>query len=275
MRTPPRLARFTLAALLLTTPAWTWLRGARGDEEEKKDDEFKDLPHEEKKAGDDANKRYFLIGPREQEKTPEKGHPLLVVLPGGTGADTFLNFVKRMHTNALGREWLVAQLVSVKWKPDQGIIWPTERVKVPKQEFGTETFIEAVIADASKAKKIDPARVYALGWSSSGPALYAHSLSKKKGVVGWYISMSVFQPDKLPSLAEAKGVPYFLDHSPEDETCPFADAEKAKASLEKAGARVKLVSYKGGHGWHDNPYKRMADGVAWLEENRPKGKAGR
>jgi predicted esterase len=276
MRTPTRLARVALVALLISTPAWTWLRGARGDEgENKEEDEFKDLPHEEKKAGDDANKRYFLIGPREKEKTPAKGHPLLVVLPGQDGSDGFMPFVKRIHKNALGKEWLVAELVAVKWKPDQKTIWPTERKKVAKQEFSTEAFIEAVIGDVSKTKKVDPARVYALGWSSSGPALYAHSLAKTKSVVGWYIAMSVFLPDDLPSLAGAKGLPYFLDHSPEDETCLFSDAEKAKESLEKAGARVKLVTYKGGHGWHDNPYKRMIGGIAWLEENRAKGKAGR
>ena len=276
MRPTTRLARLVLAALLVGTPAFGWLPGARGDGEgEQAEDEFKDLPHEERKAGDDANKRYFLIGPREKEKAPEKGHPLLVVLPGGPGDDKFMPFVKRIHMNALAKEWLVAELVSVKWKPDQVIVWPTERDKVPKQEFSTEAFIEAVVADASKAKKIDPARVYALGWSSSGPALYAHSLTKKKSVVGWYIAMSVFHPDELPSLSGAKGLPYFLDHSPEDDRCPFADAEKAKASLEKAGARVKLVTYKGGHGWHGNMWQRMTDGITWLEENRAKGKAER
>src|SRR5262245_33547825 len=133
MRVLPRLARVTLVALLVSTPAWTCLRGARGDEEgEKAEDEFKDLPHEERKAGNDANKRYFLIGPREKEKTPAKGHPLLVVLPGGPGDDTFISFVKRIHQNALAKEWLVAELVSVRWKPDQKTIWPTERKKVAK-----------------------------------------------------------------------------------------------------------------------------------------------
>src|SRR5688572_26183509 len=206
MHTPTRLARSFLAALLVSTPAWTCLPGARGEGEgEKAEDEFKGLPHEEKKAGDDAKKRYFLIGPRETEKAPAKGHPLLVVLPGGDGGDAFLPFVKRIHLNVLAKEWLVAELVSVKWKPDQQIVWPTDRNKVPKQEFTTEAYIEAVIADASKAKKVDPARVYPLGWSSSGPALYAHSLGKAKSVVGWYIAMSVFHPDDLPSLSGAKG----------------------------------------------------------------------
>jgi predicted esterase len=137
-------------------------------------------------------------------------------------------------------------------------------------EFTTEELIEAVIADAVKARKVDRARVHVLGWSSSGPALYAHSLGKKKSAVGWYVAMSVFHPNELPALSAAKGLPYFLDHSPDDKTCPFADAEAAKKALEKAGAVVNLVAYEGGHGWHDNPYARLRDGVDWLEKNRAK-----
>jgi predicted esterase len=264
-----RPPQFLVGSLLALALAWAPPRGARG-EEAAAEDEFQGLPHEERKAGDDAKKRYFLIGPRDAEKAPAKGHPLLVVLPGGPGNDAFLPFVKRIHKNVLAKEWLVAELVSVKWKPDQQIVWPTERNKVPKQEFSTEAYVEAVVADASKAKKVDPARVYALGWSSSGPALYAHSLGKAKSVVGWYVAMSVFHPDELPSLSAAKGLPYLLDHSPEDATCPFADAEKAEEALKKAGARVKLVTYRGGHGWHGDLWKRMTDGLAWLEENRAK-----
>ena len=244
---------------------------ARGEEA---DDEFKVLPHEERKAGDDAKKRWFLIGPREKAEAPKEGHPLLVVLPGGDGGDGFLPFVKRIHLNALAKEWLVAEPVSIKWKPNQQIVWPQEGLKVPGMEFTTEEFIEAVIADAAKAKKVDPARVYVLGWSSSGPALYAHSLAKKRSAVGWYIAMSVFHPKQLPALSGAKGLPYLLDHSPDDKTCPFADAQEAEKALTKAGATVKLVTYEGGHGWHGDLWTRLSEGVTWLEKNKAKPSRG-
>lgn len=234
------------------------------------DDEFAGLPHEERKAGGDAHKLYRLIGPRDQAPAPAEGHPLLLVLPGGDGGAESLPFAKRIALNALGKDWLAAQVVSVKWTPEQQIIWPTEKNAVTGQRFSTEEFIEAVVADAAKARKVDPARVYALGWSSSGPALYAHALTKKPAVQGWYVAMSVFRPERLPSLTTAKGRAFFLDHSPDDRTCPFADAEKAQAELTKVGAKVKLVSYEGGHGWHGALWQRMKDGVAYLEEHRPR-----
>jgi predicted esterase len=263
---PHLSVRFLLPLLSL---AW-WLPPSPARGEDAPEDEFKDLPHEERKAGDDAKKRWFLIGPREKAEAPKEGFPLLVVLPGGDGGDGFLPFVKRIHLNALPKEWLVAQPVALKWKPAQQVVWPHDGLKVPGMEFTTEEFIEAVVTDAAKAKKVDPARVYALGWSSSGPALYAHSLSKKRSVVGWYIAMSVFHPKELPALTAAKGLPYRLDHSPEDKTCPFTDAQEAEKALKKAGAVVSLVTYAGGHGWHGDLYSRITEGVDWLEKSKAK-----
>jgi len=233
------------------------------------EDEFAGLPHEERKVGDDAKKVYRLIGPKDAEAAPAAGRPLLVVLPGGDGGADFLPFVKRIHLNVVAKEWLVAQVVSVKWRDDQRIVWPSKGSPVPGMKFTTEELIEEVIADASKAQKVDPKRVYALGWSSSGPALYAHALTKKPSVAGWYIAMSVFHPQDLPPLTLAKGRAFFLDHSPDDRTCPFADAEKAEKALKEAKAHVKLVTYEGGHGWKGAMWKRMKDGLAFLAENAP------
>jgi hypothetical protein len=220
--------------------------------------------------------RYFLIGAEKERgkaaPSPKPGHGLLVVLPGGDGGEGFLPFVKRIHANTLGQGWLTAQPVAVKWKPDQEVIWPTEKLGVPGMKFTTEAFVEAVIADVKKRHRVDPARIHLLAWSSSGPAAYSLSLSKKKSVAGFYIAMSVFKPDTLPPLDGAKGNAYFLDHSPDDRVCPFRMAEDARSRLEKAGARAKLVTYEGGHGWHGDFYGRLREGWKWLEENRPKAK---
>lgn len=264
MRRRRALRATSMLLLALSAPA-----GLRADEPAA-DDEFAGLPHEERKAGNDAHKLYRLIGPHDATPAPADGHPLLLVLPGGDGGPDFLPFVKRIALHALGKEWLVAQLVAVKWTPQQSIIWPTGKSPVTGQKWSTEEFIEAVIADAAKARRVDAARIYALGWSSSGPALYAHALGKKVGVAGWYVAQSVFRPESLPSLGAAKGRAFFLDHSPEDRTCPFADAQQGEEQLTKAGAVVKLVRYEGGHGWHGNLWQRMREGVAFLEENRPR-----
>src|SRR6516164_6456717 len=59
-----------------------------------------DVPSQELRAGEDADKRYLLVGPKTGLATPAKGHPLLIVLPGGDGSAEFLPFVKRIFKNA-------------------------------------------------------------------------------------------------------------------------------------------------------------------------------
>jgi predicted esterase len=71
-------------------------------------------------------------------------------------------------------------------------------------------------------------------------------------------------------LKNAKGRTFFLDHSPDDTTCRFDNAEKAQARLNKEGAAVELVTYKGGHGWNDDPFTRLKKGFAWMEKNHAK-----
>jgi predicted esterase len=64
-----------------------------------------------------------------------------------------------------------------------------------------------------------------------------------------------------------KGHGYFLFHSPDDQVCPFAMAERAARDLKKHGAKVKLTTYKGKHGWQAGLYESMRQGIEWLEEN--------
>lgn len=227
-----------------------------------------DLPSQDLKAGE--QQRYFLIGPRKDSTAPKAGHALLVVLPGGDGGESFLPFVKGIYKNTLDAGWIVAQPVSVKWSPNQQVIWPTQKVKAAGMKFDTEAFVEAVVAAVKKRHRIDPARIFLLAWSSSGPAAYSLSLQKKKSVTGFYIAMSVFKPETLPEIGGAKGNAYFLDHSPEDKVCPFRMAEDAEKLLKTRGARVNLVSYKGGHGWQGDLYARLREGWKWLEENHAK-----
>ena len=115
-------------------------------------------------------------------------------------------------------------------------------------------------------KFYDPKSIFTLSWSSSGPAAYAIALADKTPVTGSYIAMSVFHPADLP-LARAKGRTFYIEHSPEDQVCPFAMAEEAKAALEKQGAIVELNSYGGGHGWQGNVFGRVRKGIDWLQEH--------
>lgn len=235
-------------------------------------DDVKDVPAKDLRAGGDEKKRYFLIAPKEK-KPPKDGYALLLVMPGGTGEANMHSFVRRIWMNALPEDWAIAQMVSVMWKPDQETIWPTRFSRVPGQKFTTEEFFAAVVEDVQKEQKlkIDRARIFQMGWSSGGPAEYAIALQEKHLVTGSYVAMSVFhEKDHANDLEWAKGQAFFLDHSPEDTQCRYEFATLAQEKLKKAGAAVELVTYKGGHGWYDDPYSRMKKGFAWLDENHGK-----
>ena len=208
---------------------------------------------EDRIAGDDQDKRYIFHSASNSGKTPKNGFGLLVVLPGGGGGADFRNFVENIGKNCTGPDWFTVQLVSKMWTPDQKIIWPTGANRVKKQRFTTEQFIDAVIADVARKNKIDPRKVVLLGWSSSGPALYAHALRQKSVVSRYLVAMSVFRPKYLPPIQLARGKSFFLYHSREDQVCPFADAERAKKDLVAAGARLEILEYEGGHGWRGWP----------------------
>lgn len=228
------------------------------------------VPSEEITIRGSPRMQYFLHGPKKEGAAPREGYGLLVVLAGGGGGRDFQGFVKRIYTGALGNDWIAAQPIAVKWTESQEAVWPTAKVRVPKMEFTTEAFVERVVADVGRRHKIDPRRVFLLAWSSGGPAAYAISLQKEKSPTGFYIAMSVFRTQWLPSLAEARGEAYFLDHSPDDKVCKFRLAKEAERLLGKQGAKVRLVTYDGGHGWHGDVFGRLREGFRWLEKNRAK-----
>jgi len=235
-------------------------------------DDVADVPSQKLQARKDKNKTYFLIGPRKDEKKSDGGYKLLVILPGGDGGAEFLPFVKRIYKHAVPDGYLVVQLVAPKWTPQQTIVWPHAKSKVPKMKFGTEEFVDAAVAEVSKAHKINAKHVFTMSWSSSGPAAYATSLRRKKTVTGSYVAMSVFHKKYLPPLSLAKGHAYYIEHSPDDRICPIWMADLAKKELEKAGAKVHFATYKGGHGWRGDVYGRMRKAIEWLEENTTEDK---
>ena len=79
--------------------------------------------------------------------------------------------------------------------------------------------------------------------------------------------MSVFNPRYLPPLAGGKGHAFYLLHSEQDRVCPYRMAEQAKKSLPEQGAKVRLVTYEGGHGWRGDVFGNIRTGIDWLEKN--------
>jgi predicted esterase len=264
------LSRWLLLGLFLTGLLLASPLRARDDE----DDDAK-MPSQDLRAGKDENKRYFLIGPRKDGKTPEKGFGLVVILPGGDGSADFLPFVKSIARHALPEGYLAVQPVALKWTEGQQIVWPTAKSPVADMKFSTEEFVEAVIQDVGAKHKLDPRHIFTLSWSSSGPAAYAISLREKNPVTGSLIAMSVFKPNLLPSLKAAKGHAYYLYHSEEDRVCPFRFAAQARDDMKEHGAKVELRTYEGGHGWHGPVHVELRKGITWLEKNHAQpGKEG-
>ena len=132
-------------------------------------------------------------------------------------------------------------------------------------KFSTEEFLYAVIKDVKKKYPVDKHRIFVLAWSSGGPVAYAATLQKETPITGAFIAMSVFKPEQLPSLQNAKGRLFYLLQSPQD-FIPFRMVEQARDQLTSAGAIVKLETYEGGHGWQGDPYKMIQKGFEWLEE---------
>ncbi len=230
-------------------------------------DDVADVPSEKHELKD-APLEYHVIGGG-GESSPAKGYKVLIVLPGGDGSAEFLPFVKRIYKHALSDEYLVIQLIAHSWRRNQQIVWPTKKNGVPGMKLSTEEFLAAAVGEVGEGVKIDKRHVYALAWSSGGPAVYAASLDQDTPLTGAFVAMSVFNPRFLPPLEAAKGRAYYLWHSPDDRICPYHMAQDAEKQLRENGADVKLETYDGGHGWRGNVFGSLRDGVSWLEEQTP------
>lgn len=153
-----------------------------------------------------------------------------------------------------------------RWRDDPNrIVWPTRGLPDALASFATEEFIEAVIKDVGRRTKIDE-RGVALGWSSSGPAVYAAAMQDRSPLRGAFVAMSVFKPDQLPLMEHARGRAFYLLHSPQD-FITMRFPEEARDKLTAAGARVELPTCEGGHGWRGDVFGNIRKGIEWLEAN--------
>jgi len=227
-----------------------------------------DIPSENLYAKGNKDMRYLLAGPVGEAKAPKKGYTLFVVLPGGDGSADFHPFLKRVLREALPANSILAEPVSKKWSEEQfnQIVWPTKTNPWPGATFTTEEFIEAVIKDVKKKRKIDPSAVYTVGWSSSGPPVYCHLMNPNRSSTGAFIAMSIFNTKIFPKVENVKGARISILHSPQD-FIPIAQAELARDTLIAAGANVEYDTYEGGHGWQGDVFGNIRRAVAHLVGN--------
>ena len=230
-------------------------------------DDVADIPADDRRAQDDPYKRYILIGGRGDQPAPPKGYKVLLVLPGGSGSPDSHPFIKRIYRHVLSDEYLLAQIVAPEWDAQQARehVWPTTTNPHKSMNFSTEQFINVVLDEIDQEHAIDKRHVFMLAWSSSGPATYAMALQPDTRVTGAFVAMSVFKPNTLPPIENVSDIAFYILHSPQD-FIPIAHAEAARDQLRAAGAKTKLTTYQGGHGWGGNIYQKLRDGIRWLEE---------
>ena len=234
------------------------------------------LAVEERKIGDDAMKRYFLIRHRADAGAEPKEVGLLLVLPGGPGSAEFLPFCANVLTKyGVPKDMVVAELVAPVWDKQEamGLVWPGRVIQSQKAKFTTEEFIDAVIDDVGAQVRIRPGQVFTLGWSSSGHVLYSSAFENPR-IRGSFIAMSRFMPMLRPLAEKARGKRFYFWHSPEDLICPYAEAEAAATLLSEKGASTIVRSYKGGHGWVPMTFyaDRIKEALEWFAASEEEAK---
>ena len=216
--------------------------------------------------GSNEMQKYFLIEHKTNAQTA-KARGLILILPGGPGSADFLPFCANVLTlYGIPDDFVAAELVAPQWTTNEDrVVWPSRTFPDPQAKFTSEQFLEAVTKDVCRLRQIDERFIFTLGWSSSGHVLYSASLSDPK-VRGSIIAMSRFLPDRMPNPGQARGKNYFLYHSPQDQICPYREAQLTEHWLKEHGANVKLVSYSGGHGWVPDTYycDRLKEAIEWL-----------
>jgi predicted esterase len=223
-----------------------------------------------RKVDNDDGKRWILHTPL-GTSPPERGWGLLVVMPGDDGSEGFAPFVHDTIQHAAGPEYVVVQMIAPPLpagaEPERAVVWPREQLKDPRVDFTMESVVNAAVDVVLTERVIDPQRVWMMGWASGGPPSYTMALEKGGMFRGAIVAMSAFPKEEYGSLEGAKRKSFYLLHSPTD-PIPISQPESAKSTLGAAGARVKLETYEGGHGWHGDVAAQIREAVRWLEEKQ-------
>src|SRR5581483_3905083 len=216
---------------------------------------------ESRRIANDPQRTYWLLRPQKASArgvppdgraVPDSAPGLLVVLAGGDGnGANAVAFWQEVAQKALKGNYLVALPVAPKWGANPPIVWVTRgsRKQVKEARFTTESFVADIVKDVAATQAVAPDRVYLHGAADSGPAAYACSLEETTPFHGFYILASAFKSAQLPSLAHAKGRRYLIQHSKEDKVSPFWMAAAAQKLLSQQGAVVRLLPYRGNHGY--------------------------
>ncbi|MCH7603782.1 MAG: hypothetical protein IIB54_13545 [Planctomycetes bacterium] len=237
----------------------------RREAEEAAEQEKQRADLEVRTVGDDDRKRWVLHPPL-GDSPPERGRGLLVVLPGGDGSIDFAPFVGGAIRSAAGDDYIVVQMIAppiIEGQDD--VVWPCQGLPAKRIDFTMEPVVLATVEAVTNEYAIDPARIWAMGWSSGGTPAYELALMPDSPFAGAFVIMSVFKPDLLSPLDGGRDKSFYILHSPQD-FIPMHFPEAAQTSLAAAGAHTALVKYNGGHGWHGDIGRQIRAALEWLEK---------
>lgn len=215
---------------------------------------------------DDPRKRWILHAPLDEQAPPD-GYGLLLVFPGGDGSPDFAHFVAEGIRARAGGDFAVVQMIAppIPEGDDGAVVWPQELLRDDRVDFTIEPVVDSVLAAVREELPIDPERIFTLGWSSGGPPAYAVALREGSPVRGGLVVMSVYKPDLLPARDNAAGRSFYILHSPQD-FIPMRFPESAADDLKAHGARVRLETYEGGHGWVGDATDHISRALRWLDD---------
>lgn len=214
----------------------------------------------------DGRKRWILHPPLD-ETLPQSGAGLLVVLPGGDGSIDFAPFVHDTIRASAGSDYVLVQMIAppIGTDAENVIVWPSVHLPDDRVPFSIEPVVRAAVEVAKIEHRIDPDRIWVMGWSSGGPPAYELAIMPDSPFSGAFVVMSVFKPNLLSPLTGAMGKSFYILHSPHD-FIAMRFPEAAVSQLAGVGARTTLVVYEGGHGWHGDIAARIRAAIDWLEE---------
>ncbi len=217
---------------------------------------------------------YRLLRPADM-KEGEK-YPLVLFMHGAgeRGTDNELQLVHggNMFLNPVNREEYPAFVLAPQCPPSSYWAYPSRPgsfapYDMPEEVPITPIFmtLKDLLDDFLAMPEVDPDRVYLIGLSMGGMAVYDLAVRFPDIFAAAVPICGTVNPSRL---AAAKSVKFRIFHGDADTTVPVEGSREAYRALKKAGASVEYTEFPGcGHGsW--NPAFCRPDFMSWLFSRR-------
>lgn len=215
----------------------------------------------------DNRKTYVQFGPKPGAEKPDGGWKVLLILAGRRGTESETNHCKYICEHAVPDDYIAIQLIAPVWSDDPNrVIWPTKKLNPQNAKFTTEDFVVEAVNDLKSRLDINENRVFALGWDTGGPAVFANSVFEANPIKGHIIASSLFKPDQWTNPPNAKKQAYYILHAKKNWIDIETHGQHAVATLSKLGAKTKLFTDPS-HGWGGQENKNITSALNWLETN--------